>query len=213
MRITPRFATLLNRAALLTLCAFVSTGCSDPLSPSEEFSAAVEAAERWAVARPTVWNVAATGTREPRRTEWSEPCSAAPASGFVAVEARAGSTRLLIFFRCAESAFATAADLQDAFSHVVLEDLPHGLSVPNWRFTVQTPVSSFSEGVSFSAPSAGRIRIQIDTALYGVYGHSKRASCIPPADGPSAPTCYLFREHRIPLALTMTVPWSGRALD
>lgn len=213
MRIALRSATLLKRAAFIVLLAIASTGCSDPLSPTEEFSAAVEAAERWAIANPTEWNVATTGTREVQRTEWSEPCSAAPASGFVAVEARAGSTRLHLYFRCPLSSPASAADLQDAFSHVVLEELPHGLSVPNWRFAIQTPVSSFSEGVSFSAPSANRLRIHIETALYGVYGHSERASCIPLADDVSAPTCYIFREHRIPLALMVTVPWSGEELD
>lgn len=198
---------------LLLASACALAGCSDPLSPAGEFAAANKAVEAWIAAHPAEWSISALGSQTPQRPAWSEPCSASPPSGFVALDASAGATRLQLFFRCPVAAPATAAVLQAAFSHVVLERLPHGLAVPNWSFTVQTPSSSFSEGVTFSAPASGRLHIAIETQLYGIYGYSERASCLPPADGPSPEGCDLFREHRIPLALSLTVPWAGSGLQ
>lgn len=197
---------------LLAAGTLMLAGCRDPLSPAEELAAATDAVDGWIAARPTAWSVSAVGARAPQRAEWSDACSASPVSGLVALEANAGATRLLVFFRCPVVAPASAAGLQAAFSHVVLDRLPHGLAVPNWTFAARTPSSSFSDGVSFSSPASGRLRIAIATELHGLYGQSERPACAPLADGPSLERCYLFREHRVPLAVSVTVPWTGAEL-
>jgi len=198
---------------LLAAGALILGGCRDPLSPAGEFAAATEAVDAWTAARPNAWSISAVGARAPQRAEWSKGCSASPVSGLVALEASAGATRLLLFFRCPAVEHASAAALQAAFSHVVLDELPHGLAVSNWSFSARTPSSSFSDGVLFSSPSSGRLRIAIATELYGLFGHSERPSCVPPADGPSLEGCYLFREHHVPLAVSVTVPWTGAELQ
>lgn len=206
----PMLASTIRPTALfLAAAALTLGGCRDPVSPEGEFAEAREAVGAWVAARPSAWSISAVGTRAPQRAVWSAPCSASPPSGFVAIEASAGATRLQLYFRCPIAAPASAAALQSAFSHVGLDELPHELTVSNWSFTAQTPSSSFSEGVQFSAPSPGRLRIAVATQLYGIRGQSVRPSCVPPADAPSPEGCYLFREHRIPLTLTLTVPWTG----
>lgn len=187
--------------------AIVGASCDDALSPEDEYVQAVAATERWVAANPTSWTLASVGLRAPRRTEWSASCAINPPSGFVALNVQTASTRLTVFFRCPLSSPATVQQLQDAFNHIVLEELPHGLSVPNWHFSLLTPVSSFSSGVTFGDATSGRVRLQIETMLSSIYGHSTRQSCIPPQDDSSAPTCYVHRTHQIPLSLNVTVPF------
>jgi hypothetical protein len=200
-------------APLLAAGALMLGACRDPLSPAEEFAEANEVVDAWIAERPTAWTISATGARAPRRAGWSDGCSASPPSGLVAIEAEAEGTRLQLFFRCPLVEPASAADLQAAFSHVAIDRLPHGLDVSNWTFSAETPFSSFSGGVTFHSPAAGRLRIAIATEMYGLYGRSVRASCVPPADAAVPEGCYVFREHRIPLAVSLTVPWTGAELQ
>lgn len=170
---------------------------------------ALAAAESWTAAHPLSWSVVTSSTQAPRRTSWSQPCSANPPSGFVALNVQTATTRVTVFFRCPVTSARTAAELRDTFNHIVLEELPHGLAVPNWSFEVLTPASSLFSGVSFFDQVGGRVRIQVETPLYAIYGHSSRRTCTPPADGESAPSCYVFREHAIPLTLSVSVPFDG----
>jgi hypothetical protein len=77
---------------------------------------------------------------------------------------------------------------------------------------VLTPSSTVQEGVTLQS-QAGQLRVTVDTPLYAVYGHSVRESCIPPADAPSEPECYLSRQIPLPLNLTLRVPASLSALN
>lgn len=197
------------RRLIAASIALLLASCSDPVSLEDEYRMALAATEDWTVSHPLSWSVVTSGTQAPRRTSWSQPCSANPPSGFVALNVQTANARVTAFFRCPITSARTAAELADAFSHIVLEELPHGIAVPNWRFEVLTPASSLFSGVSFFDQAGGRIRIQVETPLYAVYGHSSRRTCIPLADGDSAPSCYVFREHAIPLSLNVSVPFDG----
>lgn len=201
--------TGLRRCIVGLLIAFLGASCSDPLSPSDEYQHAVSAAERWVAAHPASWTLSTVGLQVPRRESWSTPCSANPASGFVTLRVQTPLTRLSVAFRCAPGAPDGTQAMRDAFSHVVIEELPHGLAVPNWRFTVLTPMSSFSSGVEILDAPGGGLRFEIATMLYALYGQSTRPSCLPPQDGSAAPGCYVHMEHRIPLSLSVHVPRDG----
>lgn len=207
--------TVIVHARRLIACAIalLLASCSDPVSPEDEYRMALAAVEDWTAANPLSWSVVTSGTQAPRRTSWSQPCSANPPSGFVALNVQTANTRVTVFFRCPVASASTAAELAAAFSHIVLEELPHRLAVPNWRFEVLTPASSLFSGVSFFDQAGGRLRIQVEAPLYALYGHSTRRTCIPPADGESAPSCFVFRQHAIPLSLSITVPFDGSALQ
>ena len=71
-----------------------------------------------------------------------------------------------------------------------------------------TPSSSVEQGVTFSRLPGERMLVSIDTPLFAVYGHSVRPPCQPPADAPTLEGCYLRREHRVPLHLRLSVPFS-----
>jgi hypothetical protein len=123
-------------------------------------------------------------------------------SGFTALRYASGATEIELFFECPLDAIAHVEDLTAAFSHAVLQKLPHGIVSPGWRFEVLTPTSSISEKVTFAAPSPGRLLVVIETPL-----------CQPPADAPSPEGCYLLREHRILLNLSLAVPFQGSELN
>lgn len=210
-------ASVARRAAVAAvwLCAlFATASCADLITdPESEFEAANRAVDRWVAAHPDNWLLNLVGTRPPARPSWSRPCSQNPESGFVTLRHASGATEIDLAFRCPLGRTASVQDLRAAFAYAVLESLPHAIQSRGWRFQVLTPSSSISEVVTFSSPAPGRLHVVIQTPLFAVYGHSVRPSCQPPADAPSPPGCYLQREHRIPLHLTLTVPFDPAALE
>jgi hypothetical protein len=193
-------------AAGLVLATF--SACDAGLTdPSREFTLANRAVDRWVRAHPEGWTLNLGSAQPLTRPTWSQPCSQNPHSGMVTLRHRAPDTEIDISFHCPVDEASTLEELRSAFSHVVLEELPHGIRSSGWRFRVLTPSSSISHGVTLAQPSTGSLRVQVQTPLYAVYGHSGRPVCQPMADAASAPGCYLIVEHPIPLSLTLTAPF------
>jgi hypothetical protein len=210
----PRRSQVRKTPLLLILSSVSLTGClSDILAPDASLAAANRAVESWVEANTSEWRLTRQLVRPPVHPDWSRPCSQNPPSGFTALRIRDSRLDMLLFFRCPVDGEAGYPDLNAAFSHAVFDELPHGITARGWQFTASTPSSSFSEAVVFSVPTAGRVRVEIDTPLYAVYGHSTRASCQPPVDAPSPPGCYLIREHRVPIRLSVSMPFSDAILN
>jgi hypothetical protein len=193
-------------AAGLVLAA--TSACNAGLTdPSREFELANGAVDRWVRAHQEGWTLNLGSARALTRPSWSQPCSQDPHSGMVTLRHEAAGTQIDVSFRCPVDETSTLEELTTAFSHVVLEELPHGIRSRGWRFRVLTPSSSVSQGVTLTQPSTGSLRVQVQTPLYAVYGHSERPVCQPPADAPSPEGCYLLVEHPITLSLTLTAPF------
>jgi hypothetical protein len=200
-------------SALLLLALLLLAGsCGGVAEPAVEKAAAERAADRWLRDHPTEWIVNVTGTRGLTRPASSRTCDQDPPNGFTALQYNDQQTDLLLFFRCPVGIVSTAEDVSRAFAFAVLDSLPHGLRASGWQFVVMTPSSSVYEEVTFVTPSPGRLQVRIETPLHGLYARSTRPACEPAADAPMAEECYLFREHRIPLRLTLTVPFTGAGL-
>jgi hypothetical protein len=153
------------------------------------------------------------------RPVWSKPCSQNPDSARVTLRygdaggQESGKTAEIdLAFRCPIGTGVAVGDLAGAFADAVLQHLPHGIVAPNWTFDLLTPSSSVKDGVGFQQPAVGRLLVTIETPMFAVYGHSTRPDCKPPADAPSPPGCYLQIEHRIPLRLKLTAPFTGAEL-
>jgi hypothetical protein len=186
--------------------------CGGIADPAEEKAEAERLVARWVLQHAQEWSVNLTSPRTLVRPYWSQPCSRDPDSGFTAL-ALNGEGGIMLFFRCPLGGERTPEALQHAFAFMVIDDLPHGIVAPGWTFTVYTPASSFEDGVTFSAPQPNVLAVNVETPLYGVYGRSTRSRCEPRADEPMRSECYVFREHRIPLRLRLTVPFSGSELQ
>lgn len=200
--------------AIVLLCALLAVpGCTGITEPMSEFATASQAAGDWVQRNPEGWTLDLNGTRPLERPQWSTSCARNPDSGFTVLRYASVATEIDLAFRCPVDGTAGIEDLAAAFSHAVLQKLPHGISSPGWSFHVSTPSSSVTETVTLSAPTEGLMRVVIHTPLYAVYGHSLRPSCQPPADAPSPEGCYLLIEHRVPLRLNLVVPFDGSVLD
>ena len=175
-----------------------------------------DAASAWISAHPKEWVLAiddADPSHAPQRPRWAEPCAEKPKSGFVALRYSVSDLEVDLFFRCPIDSRSSRAEVAAAFSHMVATRLPHGIQVPDWRFELLTPSSSFNDGVSFPAQNDLRWGIDVDTPLYAVRGDSTAQRCKTPADGSTPRECYVQIEHRIPLRLTLRIPYDPTALE
>jgi len=198
-------------AALLAVagCGDASlTASTGPSTPAR----AERAIEAFRQRHPTEWRVDLGTLRPLARPVFSPACSAGSPRGFVMVRHATADVEIDLAFRCPIGPGDGAAPLQERFAFAVLGRLPHGIAMRGWVFTVLTPTSSFSEGVTFADAASGRVRVTIDTPLYAVQGLDTRSSCLPPADSSYPPECYVTREHRVPLRLTLTAPISTATL-
>jgi hypothetical protein len=191
-----------------------SSAATTTTSPDAEYQAALRAAQDWIAQHREQWVLKLDQGLTLSRPEWSKPCSQNPDSTDVTLRYgdSAGTADVDVSFKCPIGSGATVNDLSRTFTFAVLQHLPHGIAVPNWTFDIQTPVSSIDQGVLFSQPATGQLQVTIDTPMFAVYGHSTRASCKGPEDAPSQPGCYLQLEHRIPLRLALTAPFTGAEL-
>ncbi|HEY8468885.1 MAG TPA: hypothetical protein VIL18_04540 [Longimicrobiales bacterium] len=191
--------------AIVVLAGLSLAGCSEALGPEEEKRAAEAAVTRWIQQHPDGWTLDLVSTKPLTRPASSQPCSQTPASGSTVLRHSARNVEI-DFFKCPLPAQPSPEELSAAFSHVVLQRLPHGIRSPGWTFDVLTPSSAVEEGVTFETPAPSQLWITIRTPLYAIYGHSTRASCEPPADAPYSEECDLQAEHRVPLTVSITVP-------
>lgn len=207
----PTTTTAVTTTTPVTTTSSVTT----TTSVDDEYQAAQRAAREWIARNPNGWVLTLDRDKPLVRPEWSKPCSENPDSKSVTVRygdggpAAGGATEVDLGFECPVGTGAGVGDLTRAFADAVLPHLPHGITAPGWTFDILTPISSINQGVAFSQPAAGRVLITIDTPMFAVYGHSTRAECQPPADAPSPAGCSLQLEHRIPLRLALTAPFTG----
>jgi hypothetical protein len=95
--------------------------------------------------------------------------------------------------------------LRKRFWIVALDRLPTpGLDLPGWEVRPQTPTSSFKEGVEILAYGDGRIKLQVKTSFFALYGRDP--SILVPADAPSPPGSYFQIRRPFPLDLTIDAP-------
>jgi hypothetical protein len=202
--------------AVLTLAALsLSAGCESLVGVQgrdAEFAAASRAVDAWVHRHADAWTLNLESGRALTRPAWSQPCAANPPSGFTVLRYEASDAEIDLLFRCPVDGGATVQQLQAAFAGIVLQTLPHGIRSSGWEFRVLTPSSTVEEGVTFQS-QAGQLRVAVETPLYAVYGRSLRDDCMPPADAPMEPGCYLNRQVPIPLRLTIRVPASLSALN
>jgi hypothetical protein len=192
--------------------ATTSPAATPSSNPGNEYQAAMSAAQDWIARNPNEWVLKLDRGNSLSRPDWSKPCSQNPDTNSVTLRYGGAATEVDLSFKCPIGAGATVSDLSRTFSYAVLQHLPHGISAPNWKFDILTPASSFEQGVTFGQPAAGQLLVSIDTPMFAVYGHSTTPKCKPPTDAPSSPGCFLQLEHRIPLRLALTAPFTGAEL-
>lgn len=195
----------------LVSAVLFASSCTSTLDPLQQFAAANRAVDQWVARHPTEWTVS-LGERTLFRPEVSRSCSQGGNNNLVRLRYESADTEIDFHFTCPLGPTAGVDELRAAFAFVVLTELPHGIETPGWRFTLYTPTSSVSDGVTFDAAGNG-IRIRIDTPLYAIGGISLHPSCELRADAPAPPGCALSREHAIPLRLTLQVRLDGSELE
>ncbi|HEY0714333.1 MAG TPA: hypothetical protein VGF45_16745, partial [Polyangia bacterium] len=182
--------------------ALASCGHSDPEEPQAR-------ADRWADEHKSGWELT-VDERDPQRAlAFASSGSCPTTSGFTTVKYTAPGYAVALGFRCLSKRPTTLESLREAFGYAVLEELPHGIEVPGWKFEVSTPSSSVKEGVTFTSFAEGRLSLRIVTPLLSVRGTSEdRDACPLIADAALPPQCFVDRRLGIPLTLTMTMPFT-----
>ena len=185
----------------------VTASCdAEMMSPEFERVTAERAAREFVSEHRDVWRVSVRGSTAPAVLEQSSACGAPGGSGLNALLLTGRDARISLYLDCAVAIGADAAELNAALAFVVIDELPHGISAPGWRFWVLTPSSSFTDGVTLSV-AGGRWTVDVDTPLFAISGYSERPSCEAPQDGFATNECYLQRPFDVPLRLTFSVPY------
>lgn len=154
-------------AAAVVLAGVTLTGCSEVLGPDEEKRAAELAVARWIEQHPDGWTVDLVSTKPLMPPDWAQPCSDTPESGFTVLRHSAPDVEIDFFSKCPLRAQPSPEELSAAFSHVVLQRLPHGIRSPGWTFDVLTPTSSVDEGVSLSTAAENLTVLAIENLTPG----------------------------------------------
>lgn len=203
----------LSRVTIGLVSSVVFAGsCTSTLDPLQQFAAANRAVDQWVGRHPTEWAVSPRSERTLYRPEFSTSCSQGGKNNLVTLTYESADTEIDLYFTCPLGPTAGVDELRASFAFAVLTELPHGIDVPGWRFTLYTPTSHVRDGVTFEAAGNG-VRIRIDTPLYAIGGISLHPSCQPPADAPTPPGCYVHREHGIPLRVTLQALLDGSELE
>lgn len=203
----------LSRATVGVVSSVLFAGsCTSALDPVQQLAAASRAVDQWVARHPTEWAVSLGGERALVRPEFSFSCSQGGKNNFVALTYESAGTEIDFYFTCPLGPTATVEDLRSAFAFAVLTRLPHGIKTPGWRFSVRTPSSHVRDVVTFEATGNGGVRVHIDAPLYAVWGMNLHPSC-EIMDAPAPPGCEVFREHRIPLRLTLQARIDGSQLE
>jgi hypothetical protein len=196
-----------RRIGLALTIALSGAGCAAELmSPEFERVMAERVALDFVERHRGEWRVNVQGIDPPAVLEQFSPCGAPGGSGLNALLLSGRDARMTLYLDCAVGLDASAAELSTALRFVVIDELPHGIGSPGWRFRVLTPSSSFSEGVTLRV-AGGRLTVDVDTPLFAISGYSERPSCEAPQDGFATNECFLRRPFDVPLRLTFSVPY------
>ena len=80
-------------------------------------------------------------------------------------------------------------DLRAAFQHVALDRIPvPGIRAKNWATQLQTPTSSFKDGVTLESWKDGVLRLRVKTSFFAASG--RRMDVRVPADAPMPQDTY-----------------------
>jgi hypothetical protein len=194
---------LLALAPLFSL-ALAASCAGDPDGAGH--AEAVAAVDRWIAAHPGDWNVTVDDRDTSHRlAPFGE--TTCDANGLGHLRYSGSGVGLRLSFACAGLTNPTTESLRQAFRFATLDTLPHGLSLPDWRFEVLTPSSSFTAVVEVVALRDGRLELRIDTPLFAIRADDARQECQPPADGTQRPECFVQRELHSHIKLHVTVPF------
>lgn len=218
-----------SRAALCLLLALGGPGCGAEAAPGAcpsvppvdgrpsdpNYGEALDAACRWGARYPDHWTLAVTQSSRAagfHRDGATAPCTGGTTEPVVSLF-DVGGTEFELHLRCSAAQARTVEELRAALRHVVLRNLPHGASAPDWRFRVLTEELAISDGVELVSLEGGELTLRLRTPIAALYGYSVYPPCVPPADGMTAPRCFLRFEHPIPLDLTLRAPFDPADLD
>lgn len=108
-------------------------------------------------------------------------------------------------FRGELSADTPLKTLNEKFWYVTLDRIPTpGLALPGWEVRPQTPTSSVEKGVEVLQYGDGKIKLQVRTKFFALYGRDP--SILVPADAPAPPSSYFQIRKEFPLDLTLEAP-------
>lgn len=109
-------------------------------------------------------------------------------------------------FRGELSAKTLLKTLKKKFWYVALDRLPTpGLELPGWEVRPQTPTSSFKKGMEILAYDNGKIKLQVRTKFFALYGRDP--SNLVPADASAPSGSYFQIRKKFPLDLTLEAPF------
>jgi hypothetical protein len=192
------------------LCTFLlfaaTTSACGPATQAE----AQAAADRWANARTDGWTLTVDEQRAAQAFQfaaYSHACPSSSTADFSSIVYTAPGYDVTLDFDCVAARPTDLAALRETFAFAVLNRLPHGLDVEGWKFWVLTPASSFTEGVEIAALGGGRLMVRINTQLYAIVGAKSDPACAV-QDAPAPEGCSVHRDLGIPLALTLTAPFT-----
>jgi len=194
--------------AVGVVCATASCD-AELMSPEFERVMAERAAADFVSQHRDTLHVNVRGTEAPAVLEQISMCGPTGGSGVNVLLLSGRDAKISLYLGCGVTRGASADELSAALRFVVIQELPHGIASPGWRFQVLTPSSSFADGVTLRGAD-GRLTVEIDTPLFAILGYSERPSCEALIDAMAKPECYLQRPFEVPLRLTFSVPYPQR---
>ena len=113
-----------------------------------------------------------------------------------------GELSIGIGFREPPRPESSLMELQSTFQHLALDRIPvPGVRAPGWETRLQTPRSSFREGVTLESWQDGVLRLRVRTTFFAVYG--RRTDLEVPADAAMPPGS--FFQMRRPIRADMLI--------
>lgn len=171
--------TLLTSALLLAL--FMPAHAEGPPTPPAD--EVKKAAQAWVDSLPATGYAATL-----RAADGVSPLPAQPVNDHLFAFTE-GPVYIGIGFGIAPKPDSTLKELQDNLKHVALDQVPvPGVKAGNWETRLQTPVSSFKDGVTLEKYENGVLTFRVKTEFFAAYG--RRTDLILPADAGLPPDAY-----------------------
>lgn len=121
---------------------------------------------------------------------------------------REGNLYIGLGFSEPPSSNSTLEELRATFKHIALDRIPvPGVEATNWETRLQTPRSSFKEGVTLESWKDGVLRIRVQTEFFAAYG--RRTDIRIPADARMPKGTYF--QIRQPIKADLVI--EGRLFD
>lgn len=115
-----------------------------------------------------------------RAADGDSPMQAKPVSGQL-YAAHDGGVAIGIGFTKPLQLDTTLDEVKAAFKHIALDRIPvPGIHAENWRVGLQSPVSSFAEGVTIESWADGVLAVRVQTSFFAAHG--VRTDILVPAD-------------------------------